>query len=102
MLIRPKTAVIASFMANIHCVPARTKRPPCCTVKRNSCADRKSDLTGDLEQQFLRQPLIHHPAALPISAVFGMRYLHSLMRRWAVSGPGTVKCPEVGMLAVER
>jgi len=33
------------------------------------------------------QPLIHHPAALPISAVFRLRYHHTLMRRWAASGP---------------
>ena len=50
---------------------------------------------------FLLQPLIHHPAALPISAVFGMRYLHALMRRWAASGPDIAKCPEVGTLAVD-
>jgi peptidoglycan lytic transglycosylase len=31
------------------------------------------------------QPLIHHPAALPISAVFRLRYRHTLMRRWAAS-----------------
>ncbi len=31
------------------------------------------------------QPLIHHPAALPISAVFRLRYHHTLMRRWAAS-----------------
>lgn len=31
------------------------------------------------------QPLIHQADALPISAVFRMRYLHDLMRRWAAS-----------------
>jgi hypothetical protein len=29
--------------------------------------------------------LIHHPGALPISAAFRLRYLHSLVRRWAAS-----------------
>jgi hypothetical protein len=33
-----------------------------------------------------KQPLIHHPAALPISAVFGLRYVHTLVRKWAASG----------------
>jgi uncharacterized membrane protein len=32
------------------------------------------------------QPLIYHPEALPISAAFGLRYVHTLMRRWAASG----------------
>ena len=31
------------------------------------------------------QRLIHHGGAHPISAVFGLRYLHDLVRRWAVS-----------------
>jgi len=33
-----------------------------------------------------KQPLIYHPNALPISAAFGLRYVHTLMRRWAASG----------------
>ena len=32
-----------------------------------------------------KQPLIYHPAALPISAVFGLRYVHKLVRKWAAS-----------------
>jgi hypothetical protein len=85
-LIRPKTAVTASPIANVLCVPAQTKRPPCCTVKRNPDRDRKSGRTGDLAQQFHlatarapcrttpacrtqiagrpRQPLIHHAPQL--------------------------------------
>ena len=43
-----------------------------------------------------RQVLIHHPKPLPISASFGVRYLHTLMRRWAAStkshGPGAGAC----------
>jgi hypothetical protein len=47
-----------------------------------------------VNRQAARQPLIHHPTADPISAVIGMRYLHTLMRRWAASGRGTVVCLE--------
>jgi hypothetical protein len=32
------------------------------------------------------QRLIHHLGALPISAAFGLRYIDTLMRRWAASG----------------
>ena len=32
------------------------------------------------------QRLIYHPGALPISAVIRLRYVHSLMRKWAASG----------------
>jgi hypothetical protein len=31
--------------------PVLTKRPPCCTVKRNPSADRRSELTEDSAQQ---------------------------------------------------
>jgi len=48
-----------------------------------------------------RQPLIHQPAALPISAVFGLRYLHVLMRRWAASGHITAGGLEVGTRPME-
>jgi hypothetical protein len=37
------------------------------------------------------QLLIHHGSAHPISAVFGLRYLHVLMRRWAHRGLGPCK-----------
>jgi len=30
--------------------------------------------------------LVYHPVTLPISAAFGLRYVHSLMRKWAASG----------------
>jgi hypothetical protein len=93
--------------------PARTERLPRCTVKRISWENRKSKLTDVLAQQMGReasqsvgtrrglrlqlkpaipqidgappQPLSNHPAALPISAAFGMRYPHSLVRWWAGS-----------------
>src|SRR6266850_694575 len=47
------------------------------------------------------QPLIHHPAALPISAVFRLRYHHTLMRRWAASGPLARERLQVGTRPVE-
>src|SRR5260370_41111464 len=47
------------------------------------------------------QPLIHHPAALPISAVFRLRYHHTSMRRWAASGPLARHRLQVGTRPVE-
>jgi len=47
------------------------------------------------------QPLIHHGSADPISAVFRLRYLHVLMRRWAVSWLEGRTCLNVGMRPVE-
>jgi hypothetical protein len=47
------------------------------------------------------QRLIHHPRALPISAVFGLRYVHTLVRKWAASGAYDWQVPEVGMRPVE-
>jgi hypothetical protein len=94
----------------------------CRTVKKIRRPHRKAEPGGDLEQQSVReralekrrfsaaarqidgpprQPLIHHLTALPISAVFGMRYLHILVRRWAASGRVAVRCLEAGMLAAE-
>jgi hypothetical protein len=32
------------------------------------------------------QPFLHHVCADPISAAFGLRYIHTLLRRWAASG----------------
>ena len=46
-----------------------------------------------------RQVLIHHPKPLPISASFGVRYLHTLMRRWAASRKS--HWPRVGACALE-
>jgi hypothetical protein len=43
-----------------------------------------------------KQRLIHHPRALPISAVFGLRYVHTLVRKWAASGAYDCQVPEVG------
>src|SRR5476649_562340 len=49
-----------------------------------------------------KQPLIHHPGALPISAVFHLRYVHTMVRRWAASGTRVAaKCLEVGTRPVE-
>jgi hypothetical protein len=31
-----------------------------------------------------KQPILHHVRGHPISAAFGLRYVHSLVRRWAV------------------
>jgi hypothetical protein len=36
------------------------------------------------------QRLIHHPRALPISAVFRLRYVHTLVRKWAHAADGMV------------
>jgi hypothetical protein len=33
-----------------------------------------------------QQPLIHHPEVLPISAVFRLRYVNLLLRKWAALG----------------
>src|SRR5258708_17325367 len=35
-----------------------------------------------------KQPLIHQHNALPISAVFRLRYVHSFVRKWADIGDG--------------
>ena len=58
------------------------------------------ELTDDLAQQFRAATFDSPPAALPISAVFGMRYLHALMQRWAASGLGIAKCLGTGTLAI--
>jgi hypothetical protein len=88
---------------NVQSAPARTQRLPPCTVKRIPLENRKWDPTDDLAQQIRQcravtrcgrqgphggspmQPLIHHFDALPISAVFGLRYVHDLVRKWAAS-----------------
>ena len=38
------------------------------------------------------QRLVYHPVTLPISAAFGLRYVSSLMRKWAASGTLAAKC----------
>jgi hypothetical protein len=40
-----------------------------------------------------KQPLIHHDHALPISAVFALRYVDTLVRMWAASGMYDAGCP---------
>jgi hypothetical protein len=47
------------------------------------------------------QPLIHHRQALPISAVFGLRYVHIFVRKWAALGTCSGCSPQVGMAPVE-
>ena len=32
------------------------------------------------------QRFVYHPGAVPISAAFRLRYIHTLMRKWAASG----------------
>jgi hypothetical protein len=59
------------------------------------CCNRLSETgTGEVREVrilrpyfngFARQGLIHHAGADRISAAFGMRYLHDLMRRWDAS-----------------
>jgi hypothetical protein len=39
-----------------------------------------------------KQPLIHHAHALPISAVFTLRYVDTLVRMWAAPGCMTAGC----------
>src|ERR1700712_4167760 len=50
-----------------------------------------ADCKGRLVRAFMKadrpwaQPFLHHVRAHPISAAFALRYIHSLVRRWAVS-----------------
>ena len=37
------------------------------------------------------QPFLHHVRAHPISAAFALRYIHTLVRRWAASGKAAVE-----------
>jgi hypothetical protein len=57
-----------------------------CTVKGIPRPDRRWDLTDAFVQQICAT-IDSPPTALPISAVFRLRYHHTLMRRWAASGP---------------
>ena len=91
-----------SIIANVLCALQSTERPHACTVKKIHVLESNSASTDDLLQQvvargrrerggFTRVPrestdavrLIHHAGALPISAVFELRYLHALVWRWA-------------------
>jgi hypothetical protein len=121
-LIRPKNAVTVSIIANVlhpalgyNEMPRRTvKRIPFesefrkrSDVLRQHTVDRgatawvgshpaTSPLDGPPEQ-----PLIHHDNALPISAVFALRYVHTLVRKWAASGMDSRRVPKIGMRPVE-
>src|SRR5258707_6092660 len=58
------------------------------TVKGIPRPDRKSVLTDAFVQQICAT-IDSPPTALPISAVFRLRYRHTLMRWWVASGPIT-------------
>jgi hypothetical protein len=94
-LMTPKNAVTTSNMVSIP-DPAIEPNALCArTVKRNPCAPGISNMNDDFMQQTPRlgsvnrrasgqpQRLIYHHDALPISAVFPLRYVHHLMRKWA-------------------
>jgi hypothetical protein len=111
MLIRPKTAVTASFIANVLHAPAQTERSPCCTVKRNSYEDRKSHRTDDLAQQFRlpgganRRPAMATIDSPPHGSPHFRRVRDAISSyldaEVGSSGRITTKCLEVGTLAVE-
>src|SRR5436305_15061656 len=44
----------------------------------------------------LTQPFLHHVRANPISAAFALRYIHTLVRRWAASGKTGRCAPDIG------
>src|SRR4030081_968261 len=115
-LIRPKSAVTVSIIAmSFTPRPGENDILPR-AVKRIPRPDRKSGLTDALVQQIYQEAscertrrlasdasipstpwisgpgptLIPHPTGPPLSAVFGLRYLHILMRRWAA---GSVSRP---------
>jgi hypothetical protein len=48
------------------------------------------------------QRLVYHPGALPISAVFGLRYVHTLMRKWGASGTRGRHARKTSMRPVEK
>jgi hypothetical protein len=94
-LMTPKNAVTASNMVWIPdpAIGPNAFRP--CTVKRISRAERVSKVNDDFEQQAAAaavsrkkteagaERMIYQGDALPISAVFGLRYVHDLVRKWA-------------------
>jgi hypothetical protein len=95
---RPINAVTVSIIAKSFAPRPEHNATEARTVKRIPGPHRRSGRSDALAQQSAGegagrarrrtrrpQPLIHHAGALPISAVFGMRYLHILMRRWAAS-----------------
>ena len=109
-LMTPKNAVTASNMVAIPDPAIEANALRARTVKRISRGSRISKMNGDFEQQASRlafkkrlgsvnrrvrhgtdswQRLIHHHDALPISAVFRLRYVHHLMRKWAAGGRAT-------------
>jgi hypothetical protein len=105
-LMTPKNAVTASNMVAIPDPAIEANALRARTVKRISRGFRISKMNGDFQQQArllgsvnrrarhgtnLWQRLIHHHDALPISAVFRLRYVHHLMRKWAAGGRATAE-----------
>jgi hypothetical protein len=103
-LMTPKNAVTASNMVAIPDPAIQPNALRARTVKRIPCKPKISKLNDDFEQQASKlgsvdrrahhgadswQRLIHHHDALPISAVFRLRYVHHLMRKWAAGGRAT-------------
>jgi hypothetical protein len=112
---RPKNAVTVSIIATsfaprhpnttpCHCAQSKGFRggiedPAGVMLWHNSLAGEGSRARPATDHA--PQPLIHHAGALPISAVFGMRYLHILMRRWAASRHVTGMRCQVGARPAE-
>jgi hypothetical protein len=101
-LMTPKNAVTASNMVAIPDPAIQPNALRARTVKRISRGFRTSKMNDDFEQQASKlgsvnrrvsspQRLIHHHDALPISAVFRLRYVHHLMRKWAAGGRATAE-----------
>jgi hypothetical protein len=92
-LMMPKNAVTTD--SNMVTIPDPASRPSAaagCTVKRNPLRFKFCNANDDFVQQLgsgvplirrvAKQPLIYHDGALPISAVFRLRYVHHLVRKW--------------------
>jgi hypothetical protein len=62
---------------------------------------KRSGELNALQRRHPTQPLIHHRKALPIFAAFGLRYIHTLVRKWAALGTGSGCAPQVGMRPAE-
>src|SRR5437762_12801245 len=54
-------------------------------IVNRSAAPRKSTDAHGNHSFTTREQIIHHAEAHPISAVFRLRYLHDVMRRWVAS-----------------
>ena len=54
------------------------------TVNRGAAPRKSTDTQGN-HSFTTREQIIRHARAHPISAVFRLRYLHDVMRRWVAS-----------------